>query len=92
MKKLTRREFFKLSAIWGTVPLIPKWLSFRKDVPSEEELEEETKPNPWNWNEDNFPSPYFFDGGSSISGHIEIETTPLGNPVMIWYNDEESTK
>ena len=61
MKKLTRREFFKLSAIWGTAPLIPKWLPFGKDVPSEEELEEETKPNPWN--EDSSPSPYFLERG-----------------------------
>ena len=90
MKKFNRREFLKLSAIWGVVPLIPKWLSFREDVPDEEELEEETEPNPWN--EDSSPSPYFLDGGSSVSGHIEIELTPLGDPVMVWYNEEESNK
>ena len=92
MKKLTRREFFKLSAIWGTVPLIPKWLSFGKDVPDEEELEEEPEPNPWK--EDSSSSPYFLDGGSSIwrRGHMEIETTPLGNPFRVWYDEEESNK
>ena len=80
MKKLTRREFVKLSAIWGVVPFIPKWLSFREDVPSEEELEEETKPNPWNWNEDSPPSPYFHDGGAS---------TIDAGPILVWYNDKE---
>ena len=84
MKKFSRREFLKLSAIWGTVPLIPKWLSFREDVPGEEELEEEAVPNPWNWNEDSSPSPYFCDGGASIID---------AGPFLVWYNDkEEPTK
>ena len=64
MKKLTRRELFKLSAIWGVVPLIPKWLSFREDVPDKEEPEEETIPNPWD--EDDSTSPYFHNGGLSL--------------------------
>ena len=84
MKKLTRREFFKWSAIWGTVPLIPKWLSFRESVPDEEELEEEAAPNPGN--EDSAPTPYFTSGGSSIT-YTDADST------AVWYyNKEEPTK
>ena len=87
MSKFNRREFLKLSAIWGTVPLIPKWLSFRESVPDEEELEEETVPNPWN--EDSIPSPYFLSGGTSVWSWTYTDA----DSVVAWYNDkEESTK
>ena len=86
MKKLTRREFVKLSAIWGVVPFMPKWLSFKEAVPDEEELEEELEeeaaPNPFD--EDGFYSPYFISGGSSISR----QTYTNDGPLLVWYDDE----
>ena len=74
MSKFNRREFLKLSAIWGTVPFIPKWLLFKEDIPDEEELEEEAIPNPWN--EGSTPSPYFISVGGWVrywdSGDVEV--------------------
>ena len=73
MSKFNRREFLKLSAIWGVVPLIPKWLSFREDVPGEEEPEEDMS-SPWH--DEHCDSPYFCDGGTSVrywdNGNVEF--------------------
>ena len=91
MKKLTRQELFMRSAIWEIVPLINKWLSFKENAPDGEVT-------PDSWDGGNYPFPSFLGSGIPAydskyrRGHIEIDVTPLGNPVMIWHNEEESTK
>lgn len=61
MSKINRRDFFKLSAIWGVMPIV---LQGQDTIPEQEELPDESKENPWD--EESAPGPYYFDGGVSI--------------------------
>lgn len=81
MKKFTRREFIKLSSIWGVVPFLPKQLLIAKSSP-EEEPEEDTSSS---W-ENSYDSPYFLEGGASIKAWRRRE----GESAVDWYTRMES--
>ncbi len=75
MKKFTRREFIKLSSVWGIAPFAPKGMYFKGDMSIEEAPSEDISSS---WHDEHCDSPYFLDGGVSVrywpGGDVEVLT------------------